>query len=105
MNIQLSNNEAVNILMEHEVFGTGSDAYDACDALVNYLEQLEEDHGEEHSLDPIALRCSYSTGTVEDFRHWFSLSDCTSDEDVLEYLEERTMVIQVNNSLYIVEEL
>ena len=103
MNMQLSNIQATQILMEHEVFGTGGDAYDTCHTLVNYLEQLEEDIGEEVSLDPIAMRCEYSSGTVQDFREWYLLCDCTSDGDVLQYLEENTILIQVNKDLYIIQ--
>ena len=105
MNMQLSNIQAIQILMEHQVFGVSIDpAFDACAALVEYLQQLEEDLGEEISLDPIALRCAYSMGTVQDLRDWYSFSDCTSKEDVLEYLEENTVVIEVGCDLYLIHE-
>ncbi len=101
MNIQLSNTQAIQLLMEHEVFGTGGDAYDACYALVTYLEQLEEDHGEEISLDPIALRFEYSIGTLEEFREMYALE---GDVYVQDWLNEHTVVIDCANGFYIIQE-
>lgn len=101
MNIQLSNIQASQILMEHEVFGTGGGSYAACVALVNYLEQLEDDIGEEISLDPIALRCEYNIGTFEDFRDWYGLE---RDVDVQDWLNDHTTVIDCENGFFIIQE-
>lgn len=58
--------------------------------LFGYLENLEEDTGEELELDVIALCCDFSLDTEEDIRTNY---DIPESEPVLDYLNERTNVV------------
>lgn len=72
--------------------------YAALEVLFNYLEQWEEDCGEEIELDVIALCCDYSVDSPDDIAAEYSidLSDCEDDQDkldaVTEWLSDRTSV-------------
>jgi hypothetical protein len=77
----------------YEQFG-----YAALSSLFDYLEQLEDDSGEEIELDVIALCCDYSVDTVEDIASNYSIDIEGMDEDesrdaVVEYLNDNTSVI------------
>ena len=57
MKVYLSKTEAVDRLVADEF---ASWSYEGAEALVDYLEALEEDLGEDFYFDPIALRCDFS---------------------------------------------
>ena len=66
-------------------------SYDGLKALFEYLEQLEQDTGEELELDVIALCCDYSEDTPEAIAANYSIDIEGMDEDeivdaVREYL-------------------
>ena len=67
--------------------------------LFNWLEELEQDTGEEMELDVIAICCEFSEDDWEDIADNYSvdLSEYTDDIDksdaVLEYLNENTLVV------------
>jgi hypothetical protein len=75
------------------------------DVLFDYIEQYEEETGEEIELDVIALCCDYSQSSFEeverDYRIEVDYSDCETEEEreearrdqVLEYLNENTSVV------------
>jgi hypothetical protein len=72
--------------------------YDALCSLFDYLEQLEEDIGEEMELDVIALCCDYSVDSVEDIASSYDIDIKGLEEDeardtVLDYLNENTSVV------------
>lgn len=59
-------------------------------ALYDYLEQLEDDIGEEIELDVIALCCEYAEyDSLQEFQRDYGEKDFKSIEDI----EERTTVI------------
>ena len=78
--------------------------YAALEVLFNYLEQYEDDTGEELGLDVIALCCDYSADTVTDIaaQYDIDLQDCETDEDrmeaVTEYLTNNTSVCGVTDN-------
>lgn len=77
----------------YEQFG-----YDALVSLFDYMEQLEEDTGEEMELDVIALCCDYSVDYVQDIASNYAIDIAGLDDDeardaVLEYLNDHTSVI------------
>lgn len=77
----------------YEQFG-----YDALVSLFDYLEQMEEDCGEEMELDVIALCCDYSVDSVADIASNYSIDIDGLDDDearsaVLEYLQDNTQVV------------
>ena len=75
-------------------------SYEGLKALFEYLEQYEEDAGEEMELDVVAICCDfseYSTATEAATEHDWE-ADAEADEDdneeaALEWLQDQTTVI------------
>jgi len=102
MKTTLSTTQATDLLMEFEAFGTGSDAYTLCYHMVHYLEQFEDETGEELELDPVAIRCEYRAITLDEAREQYSIDE---DVDPLEYLLAITAVIETGiENTYIIQE-
>lgn len=76
-------------------------SYYGKEALFGYLEEYEEDTGEEIEFDPIALCCEYSEyeNAKEAVKNY--TSDTMTEEEALKYLEERTQVIKFDQGLII----
>lgn len=77
----------------YEQFG-----YEALNLLFAYLEEIEEDTGEEIELDVIALCCEYSVDDVATIASEYHIDVDGLDEDgaraaVLDYLNENTFVV------------
>ena len=94
----LSTNEVVNILLADEYAHW---TYEGARALAEWLEELEEGMDEPLALDPIALRCQFneysSIGEVEDA---YAIHP---DVDSLEWLNDRTIVIEFESGLIVGE--
>ena len=72
--------------------------YAALCSLFDYLEQYEEDCGEEIELDVIALCCDYTVNDVETIAQDYDIDIDGLDDDeakdaVLDYLNDNTSVI------------
>ena len=106
MKTTLSTTQAADMLMEFEAFGTGSDAYSRCCKMAQYLEQYEEDTGVEIELDPVAIRCEYRVITLDEAVSDYQIPPhLDDDEDVLEWLNDRTVVIPTDiEDTYIIQE-
>jgi hypothetical protein len=106
MKTTLTQHEAADMLMKFEAFGTGSDAYNLCYTMAQYLEQYEEDTGEELELDPIAIRCEYRAITLDEaVSDYQILTHLADDADVLEWLNDCTQVIPTDiKDTYIIQE-
>ena len=66
-------------------------SYEGQEALFDYLEQFEDDTGEEVEFDVIALCCEYT-----EYDNLKELQEAYSDEyKTLEYLEDTTQVIRI----------
>ena len=83
-------------------------SYEGKKALFEYLEDLEDDTGEEIELDVIALCCEYSEhdSAVECANEYGFEPDEDDDEDereesALDYLRDRTSVIEFNGGIII----
>jgi hypothetical protein len=85
-------------------FGYFCDAFRACNrqdnftygakrALFEYLEDLEDSTGELIQLDVVALCCDYTESTFDDIRRNYSLGDDMTDEDVAEWISDRTAYV------------
>lgn len=77
-------------------------SYEGLSALFDYLEQWEEDCGEELELDVIAICCDFSEDTWQNIaaNYRIDLEDCDDDEEkqqaVADYLsDEGAFVAQV----------
>ena len=73
-------------------------SYEGLSVLFDYLEDYEEQTGEEIELDVIALCCDYSEDTAEDIAQNYSIDIEGMDEDeildaVRDYLIENTTVV------------
>ena len=106
MKTTLTQHEAADMLMKFEAFGTGADAYSLCYTMAQYLEKYEEDTGEEIDLDPVAIRCEYRAITLDEAVTDYQIPlHLDADEDVLEWLNDRTLVIETDiNNTYIIQE-
>ena len=71
---------------------------DGLAALFRYIEELEEDTGEQCDLDPIELCCDHTeySSALEAAADYNGPTD--TEMHALEWLEERTEVIRLENS-------
>ena len=70
-------------------------SYGGLTALYDYFSELEADLGESIEFDLIAIACEYSELTIDELRDNYSVD---KDIDVIEYLQENTIVIEIENS-------
>ena len=70
--------------------------YEGCFALAEYLEQWEQDLGEEIELDVVAIRCEWTeyASLAEAYEDYTQDRDDRSDEFISRYFEERTNLIK-----------
>jgi hypothetical protein len=74
-------------------------SYEGLNALFDYLEDYEEQTGEEIELDVIALCCDYAEDTYEGIakNYIIDLEGCESEQDMIEavrdYLNENTQLV------------
>ena len=73
--------------------------YEALRVIYNYLEEYEEETGQEIELDVIAICCDYNVMHYSDIakEYRIDLSDCEDEQEqkdvVLEYLHDNTSVL------------
>ena len=70
-------------------------SYDGLTALYNYFEELEADLNESIEFDYISIAGEYSELTINELRDNYSIN---KDIDVIKYLQENTIVIEIENS-------
>mgnify|MGYP003350223349 CR=1 FL=1 len=73
-------------------------SYEGMQALFDYLEQLEEDTGEEIELDVIGLCCDFSEATWEEIARDYridvkGLDETDTQSEVMNYLEMNTTIV------------
>ena len=74
--------------------------YEGLSALYDYLEQYEEDTGEQIELDAIALCCEYSEyESLEEFQE-----DYSEDYESIEDIESDTTVIPIDDDGFIIQQ-
>jgi len=78
--------------------------YQGLIALYNYFDELEEDCGIEIEFDPIAFCCEYTEDSIENIAANYSIDLELSTEEVIEYLQERTTVIDLGNGDIIIQD-
>ena len=84
-------------------------SYEGAKALAEYLDQYEEDMGEEMELDVVAIRCEFSEyasamEAAEDYADHDYDDDMDDDEKeaaALEFLRDRTTVIEFDGGVII----
>ena len=70
-------------------------SYSGLTALYDYFEELEDELNESIEFDLIAIAGEYSELTIEELRANYFID---KDIDVIEYLQENTIVIEIENS-------
>jgi len=81
--------------------------YEGLTALFNWIEQQEQDTGEEQELDVIALCCDFTESTYEEIVKDYNLSDeefSIPDEmpqAVIDHLNDETMIVGYNDKTVI----
>ena len=100
MKKELSTSEAVNELMSDEYAGW---SYNGAIALVEYLEDLEEDLGESIEFNTIALRCEFTEyKNFKEIAKQYGVYGADDTEDELrDYFKDRTTVIEFDGGVII----
>ena len=70
-------------------------SYNGLTALYDYFEELEAGIDQTIEFDLIAIACEYSELTIDELRDNYSID---KDIDVIEYLQENTIVIEIEDS-------
>ena len=70
-------------------------SYSGLTALYDYFSELEDELGESIEFDYISIAGEYSELTIDELRDSYSLD---KDINVIEYLQERTQVIEIEDS-------
>ena len=70
-------------------------SYNGLTALYDYFEELENDIGQTIEFDLVGIAGEYSELTIDELRANYSIS---KDIDVIKYLQENTIVIEIENS-------
>ena len=70
-------------------------SYDGLTALYDYFEELEDELNESIEFDYISIAGEYSELTIDELRDNYSIN---KDIDVIKYLQENTIVIEIENS-------
>jgi hypothetical protein len=75
-------------------------SYEGKRALFDYLEQYEEDTGEEIELDVIALCCDYSEyENIAEFQ-----KDYSDEYETIEDIQDKTTVIPIDDDKFIIQQ-
>ena len=70
-------------------------SYSGLTALYNYFEELEDELNESIEFDYISIAGEYSELTIDELRDNYFID---KDIDVIKYLQENTIVIEIENS-------
>lgn len=103
MKITLTTQEIARKLVETESF-----TWAGAMALAEYLENLEEDTGEEMELDPIAIRCDFSEyESLEDWHNEYfavqrpGVDDENEDKEDREYIQDHGILIEFDGGIIV----
>jgi len=80
--------------------------YDATEALYDYYEDLSDGLSEPIEFDPIAIRCEWSEydTLAEAYEQYRVYNDTVSKDEMLEYFEDNTQIIELDNGHVLVSE-
>ena len=105
MHQNISTDEAINLLKEDDNVDW---SWSGAEALVEYLEDLEDSLGESIAFDRVAIRCEYSeySSALEAAQDYGFIPEDDEDEDDVEssaiaYLEDKTTVIKFEGGVII----
>ncbi|BBG57728.1 hypothetical protein MaMVDC_145 [uncultured phage] len=105
MHQNISTDEAIKLLKED---GNANWSWSGAEALVGYLEDLEDSLNESIQFDRVAFRCEYSeySSALEAAQDYGFIPEDDEDEDDVEsfaiaYLEDKTTVIEFEGGVII----
>ena len=105
MHQNISTDEAIKLLKEDD---NADWSWSGAEALVEYLEDLENSLGESIAFDRVAIRCEYSeySSALEAAQDYGFIPEDDEDEDDVEssaiaYLEDKTTVIKFEGGVII----
>ena len=114
MKTTLSTTQAANILIKDD---NANWSYRGAIALIEYLEELEEDMGEEIGMDFVALRCDYSEyksledwaegywGATTNWMHEIKIDDDADadeiDEAIREHIQDNGQLIEFTGGVIV----
>jgi hypothetical protein len=105
MHQNISTDEAIKLLKEDD---NADWSWSGAEALVGYLEGLEDSLDESIEFDRVAIRCEYSeySSALEAAEHYGFIPEDDEDEDDVEssaitYLEDKTTVIKFEGGVII----
>lgn len=105
MHQNISTDEAIKLLKEDDNIDW---SWSGAEALVEYLEDLEDSLNESIQFDRVAIRCEYSeySSALEAAQDYGFIPEDDEDEDDVEssaitYLEDRTTVIKFEGGVII----
>ncbi len=105
MHQNISTDKAIKLLKED---GNADWSWSGAEALVGYLEDLEDDLDKSIEFDRVAMQCEYSeySSALEAAEHYGFIPEDDEDEDDVEssaitYLEDRTTVIKFEGGVII----
>lgn len=105
MHQNISTDEAIKLLKEDDNVDW---SWSGAEALVEYLEDLEDSLGESIAFDRVAIRCEYSeySSALEAAQDYGFIPEDDEDEDDVEssaiaYLEDKTTVIKFEGGVII----
>ena len=91
MKITLGTNQAVNMLTDDRY---ASWSREGAEIIVQYLEEIEEDCGEEIEFDRAAIRCDFHEfKSIEELVGDYPDLEGKEDEEILEWLQDEGMLI------------
>ena len=111
----LTKNQAVDALLEDDNVNW---SLEGAEAIVEYLEQMEEDLGEEFEFDIVAIRCEFSEMSIDEVLENYEIIEKEFEERkkeeeydeeelknlIKEILEDYTVVIEVNKDTVIIQD-
>ena len=104
MKITLSTTRAAYMLLDDK---SASWSYEGAEALVEYLEQLEEDTGEEMELDVVAIRCDYSEhASLEEWAKDYGYepegdTEEEREEDIRDHIQSNGQLIEFDGGVIV----
>lgn len=96
----LTTSQAAHLLMQDDC---AKWSYKGAHALIEHLEQLEEDCGMEIEFDRVALRCDWHEygSAIEAVGDIYNEPPFEAEDDALEWLRERTQVIEFDGGVIV----
>jgi hypothetical protein len=91
MKITLGTNYAVNLLLSDK---SASWSYEGAEIVVQYLEEMERDCGDEIEFDVVSIRCDFHEySTLEELVGDYPELAEKEEEEILEWLRDEGMLI------------